>query len=84
MSFSPPAAWGVDVTAERVSAVNFDRKQKLHFLAKERQQEEQGSLGSPWLHSDCGQPVWLLFKGRDIGFYPAFVSDLAHLLRPTH
>lgn len=83
MSF-PPAAWGVDVTAERVCVVNLDPKQKPHFLAKERQQEARVSGVSTVALLLWPACVWLLFKGRDIGFYPAFVSDLAHLLRPTH
>lgn len=53
-----------------MSAGTLDPKQKLHSRQVE---EEPGSLMFPWLYSYCASLG--LYKGRDINFYPIWVTE---------
>lgn len=64
-----------------MSAATLDPKQKL----RSRQVEEApGSLVFPWLCFYCASLGLYPFKGRDINFYPIWVTELSEFPQGRH
>ena len=64
-----------------MSAGTLDPKQKLRSRQVE---EEPGSLVFPWLCSYCASLGLYPFKGRDINFYPIWVTELSVFPQGRH